>query len=137
MEERDYLMREIEKLTALIKKIMGLIEGLNFNNFEERIQQINNNLIGQIGLTLDTVSNMSSSEFLSEIKKIDNLNIELFANLLSELSKKIYHIEKETNINSQKLAKKAILTLDYIDENTKTFSIKRMTLKKELQQQIP
>ena len=53
MERRDYLMREIEKLIALIKKIVGLIEDMNSDNFEESIQQINDELMEQFGYNLE------------------------------------------------------------------------------------
>ncbi len=132
MERRDYLMREIEKLIALIKKILGIVEGLDFDNFEESIQKIDNDLETQFGFNLAAIINMSKSEYLSEIKKIDELNTELFIDFLSNLSTKINHLQKNNLYKSEELAKKAIVTVDYLDEKTKTFSYKRMELKKKL-----
>ena len=83
---------------------------------------------------LNAISNMSNAEFLPEVNELDELNLELFADLLSEISKKINYIKKNTTYNSKELGKKSILILDYIDEKTRTFSLKRMALKKEIQQ---
>lgn len=136
MERRDFLMREIEKLILAIKKLICLIEELTSHNFEESIKQINNDLIEPLGFNINDIEEMTEQDFILKIKDIDDENSELLAVLLSEISKKINHFEKENIYNSNKIAKKATLLLSHIEEKTTIFSLKRMMLKKELQQFI-
>jgi len=136
MERRDYLMREIEKLTAAIKRLIGLVEDMNSANFEESIQQINKELTNQFGFDLTDISTMTDADFLKTIETIDQQNLEFFTELLSEISKKVTFFKKEKDENTKELALKAILLLDYIDKTSKTFSLKRMTLKNDLQKTI-
>lgn len=136
MERRDFLMREIEKLILAIRKLIGLVEELTSDNFEETIGQINHDLIELFGFNLNDISEMNEPEFISKINNIDEANLELFALLLSEISKKTNQFKKEETYNSKELAKKALLLLNEVDEKTKTFSFNRMELKKELQQLI-
>jgi hypothetical protein len=136
MERRDYLTREIEKLTAMIKKLLGLINDLDTEIFEVSINEINTDLFEQFGFNLETLTEMPNAEFLSALDKIDPLNTDLFAEALCELSIKINHLKQNTTFNSKELSKKALLALDFLDEKTRTFSFKRMELKKELQQLI-
>jgi hypothetical protein len=134
MERRDFLMREIEKLILAIKRLIGLVEELTSNNFEESIKQINNDLIELLGFNINDIEEMTEQDFILKIKDIDDENSELLAVLLSEISKKINHFEKANIYNSKKIAKKATLLLSHIEEKTTIFSFKRMILKKELQQ---
>ena len=136
MERRDFLMREIEKLIQAIKKLIGLVEELTSANFEESIEQINHDLMELFGFDLSDITEMTEQDFILKIKDVDEENSELLAVLLSEISKKINHFEKEDDYNSKKLAIKAHLLLNLVDEKTKTFSFKRMTLKNELQHLI-
>lgn len=136
MERKDFLLREIEKLTKLLKKLIGLIEDINPSTFEEGIEEINTELTNQFGFNLIEISKKSESKFLQKIEDIDEQNLEFLTELLSIISKKMISFKKENNGNAKELAKKAILLLDYIDKISKTFSFNRMAQKTELQKTI-
>jgi len=136
MERRDYLMSQIEKLILAIKKLIGLVEDLTSDNFEDSIGKINQDLMELLGFNLSDITEMPEQDFILKIKDIDEENSELLAILLTGISTKTNHFEIENGYNSKELAKKTLLLINHIDEKTKTFSFKRMELKKELQQLI-
>ena len=73
------------------------------------------------------------------IRKIDCLNettIEKLAELLNEIVKKLSQKENENEVDRKKLARKAIVLIEYLDDKTNTFSITRMNLKNVLQHHI-
>lgn len=129
---KDYLLREIEKLTTFIKKLLNETNDINEVNFENKIENIDTELIGQFGFNLENMSNMTKAEFLEKINLIDVDNAELLTVLLTEILKIKAKLKKETTFNSEKLMNKIIILFDYLDEQTRIFSFKRMELKKDL-----
>ena len=132
MEQRDYLMREIERMSQILAKLIGKVIGLNPVNYEVEIKKINNVLSSEFGFELEELEGIDSSKFTEIIKNIDKSNIELLLKLLSEIIDKIIELEKDNKYNINDLCKKAILIIDQIDNKTKTFSMERMKVKTRL-----
>ncbi len=136
MEKRDFLLREIEKLTQLLKKLLSAVEAITTDNFEIEFRKVDEDLTTFLDLTFEELIEIKNSELIDHLKNINETNLELLAVLILETTKKLYSTSKTSNINAAKLAEKGIEILNFIDDKTKTFSIKRMNLKKELQKQI-
>lgn len=136
MEKRDFLLREIEKLAKVIRKLLGIIEDLTSENFEIEFGKIDNELVDFFGFTLDELSKMENLELIDQLKEVDETNLELLSLFISGTVKKLQSTNNNSSIDSKELAKKAIVVIDFIDDKSKTFSINRMNLKKELQQDV-
>ena len=136
MEQKDFLIREIEKLTQVIKKLLGILEDITSENFEIEFGKIDNELCDSFGFSLEELANLENTEFIRRIKDIDENNLELLSILISEITKKIESTTNNSNLNSRELAKKGIVLIDFIDNKSKTFSIDRMNLKKNFQQKL-
>lgn len=134
MEKRDFLLREIEKLTQLIRKLLGIIESISLENFEIKFSEINNKLVDFFGFSFENLSTLEDCEFIKLIKDIDETNLELLSILILETIKKLQSTTNNYNIKTEELAKKGIVLIDYIDDKSKTFSMNRINLKKELLQ---
>jgi len=134
MEKRDFLLREIEKLAQALRKLLGIIEDVTSENIEIEFGKIDNGLVDSFGFTFEELTKIENSELINHIKDIDETNLELLTILVVETVKKLQSTNNNYSIDSKELAKKAIVVIDYIDDKSKTFSINRMNLKKELQQ---
>ncbi len=132
MEQRDYLLREIEKLNHLLLALTSKVSGLNSVNFEMGTKQINEDLIAQFGLTLNDFINVNETDFIERIKNIEKTNIELLVKLLSKIIEKINELKKEKEYSTCELASKGIMLIEFLDIETETFSIERMNLKMKL-----
>ncbi len=133
MERRDFLMKEIENLTHILSKLVSKVSGLKAVDFEVIIKEINDDLSSNFEFTLDELISSDKSIILEKIEKRDIINVELLPNLLSGIIDKIKELKRENDYNIDELSKKAIIIIEYIDAETKTFSMSRMDLKKKLQ----
>ena len=132
MERRDFLMKEIENLTHILSKLVSKVSGLKAVDFEVIIKEINDDLSSNFEFTLDELISSDKSIILEKIEKRDIINVELLPNLLSGIIDKIKELKRENDYNIDELSKKAIIIIEYIDAETKTFSMSRMDLKKKL-----
>lgn len=129
-EEKDYIQREIQRLTLLLKKLIGKALGIKSNDFEQEIQNIESDLKNEFDLTLREISEMENSELTKKISGLNEQHLEKLAELIKVVS------ENSQNDFGKKIAKKGIVILEYLDNNSKTFSIKRMELKNTLQHRL-
>ncbi|WP_010182071.1 hypothetical protein [Aquimarina agarilytica] len=125
-EEKDFIKREIQKLALVFKKLTSLIIKIEPKNIENELTTIESNLKKTINLTLKEISEMSEAEFIEKIKIFDEQNLEQLLELIHAI---IIKSQKKTKLN---LAKKGIVIADYLDKNSKTFSLKRHDLKNAL-----
>lgn len=135
MEKRDFLLREIEKLTQLLKKLLDAVEAFTSDNVEIEFIKINEDLSDCFSFTFEELIEMKNSKLIDRLKNIDETNLELLATLILETTKKLYSTNNNPNINTAKLAEKGIEILNFVDDKSKMFSIKRMNIKNELQKQ--
>lgn len=135
MEKRDFLLREIEKLTQLLKELLGAVEACTSDNIEIEFRKINEGLSDCFSFTFEELIEMKNSKLIDRLKNIDETNLELLATLILETTKKLYSTNNNPNINTSKLAEKGIEILNFVDDKSKMFSIKRMNIKNELQKQ--
>ncbi len=112
MEQKDFILREIEKLTAILEAILGKIQ--NNNNQTIEFKNLEKELISEFSITIQDFLEMEYSNldsFFRKYKSFDLSNIELLADVFAQLS--------------TSHQKKAIDLYQYLDEKTKTFSYAR------------
>ncbi|UMB62170.1 hypothetical protein MHL31_08225 [Lutibacter sp. A80] len=137
MEQRnDLILREIEKLGLLLKKLIKDIHDANSKDIETEINQINEVLTSEFNLSISTITKLNNDELLEKTNNLHESHLEKLAELLHEVIKKMNQENKEYGLNREELTKKAIVLIDYIDSNSTTFSIDRMHLKNALQLQM-
>ena len=133
MEQRDFLMREIERLSQILSKLISKVSGLKAVDFQVIIKEVNDTLYTEFDLNLDSIIAIDKPNLLAKIKDTDRVNLELLTSLLAQIIEKIQDLEKQSDYDIAELSKKAIVLIEYIDEHTKTFSMERMNLKKKLE----
>ncbi len=131
--EKDFIIREFQRLTLLLTSLIMKISGLNSNNAKNGIEQTNEALKGEFDLTLQKITQMENSDLLKHIKGLHESHVEKLAELMYEL---IIKPDIEEYYEKKKLAQKAILLIDFLNEKSKTFSMKRVKIKNALQQRL-
>ena len=134
MEQRDYILREIEKISVLILAILGKFKKIKSKKqFEDEWSMIDSELKDSTGLTIESLLSVPEEDLLSYLagrKDFDTGNMELLAGLL---------VAFEGNMDRDEgriLLKKAIGILEYIDRETRTFSMERAMKINELKAKL-
>ena len=136
MEQKDYLMREIEKIRVVLEAMLNKIKGgdSDIPQVNENFDEVNKLFITDTRIDLSTLINSDSSQFDNIFKKengYNETNIEQFADILVEMANKA-----EGNLKFQ-LNQKALETYEYVDALSNSFSFGRKmkmdALKKELE----
>lgn len=135
MEQRDYILREIEKIHVVLQAIMGKITGGNTDipTVSEDFDQLNNQLVEDTRVDLKELLHTDNKQFDHVFKKeygYNESNIELFADMLAEMAKKA-----DGDMKNQ-LNQKALETYEYVDGRSNSFSFNRKskidTLKRKM-----
>ncbi len=134
--EKDYLQREIQKLTLLLTKLISKISDSHLDNVENDLQQTDQEFQDNFGFSLFELVNMSNQKILDNFKDIDQTHLEKITELMFESVKKAKETGKNIGINIKTLSEKTIFLLEYLDNSSGTFSIDRMNKKNVLQQNL-
>ena len=130
-QEKDFIKREIQRLSIFLSKLIGSLQEIEENDIKSELDQISNELKGELGFDLNDIENMDDTTLIEKIKNLNELNVEQLAFLLATIDEKTGIRDKRNN-----WAPKAILLLDRVDSMSDIFSIKRMELKNKLKQRL-
>ncbi len=125
MEHRDYIIREIEKIGAIISAIRRKLFGGKDNMavvINKQADDIKGELLNELNFDLDKFMNMNSNEsdeYLNSFIGFSAENIELLAECLSEVG---FNDESD---NSERYLQKALMLYEIINTKSKTFSFDR------------
>jgi len=122
MEQKDFILREIEKIGTLLKYLLGkCIPTESLTEQQNTEELINKELMEQYGNNLDFILNIEEKDFESVFYKnkgFNYTNIELLADLLFTLG-------NNENTKNIKYLTKALMLYEYINSSSKTFSFER------------
>ena len=125
MEQKDYLLREIEKIGAVMRAILNRFTGNTENlaiTVEKRFEQTKEQLFVETGLDLDEFLKLDMAEtkkFIRHFNGINTVNLELLAEIL-------FHSGIENKSVTDKLVlSKALILYELCNETDKTFSADR------------
>lgn len=125
MEQKDYLLREIEKIGAVLRAILNRFTGITENlaiSVENRFEQTKEQLLNETGLDLDEFLKLEHSEtkeFIRHFKGFNIVNLEMLAEILF-----LSGLKNETDSDKGLLAK-ALLLYELCNETDKTYTTER------------
>ena len=123
MEQKDFILREIEKIGTLLRYLIGkLVPSSSVENSEETIELINRELVENSGININMLLDITIKDFdevFTKSKGYSFENIELLADLLYTIG------NNPINIKTNHL-KRALELYEYINEKSKTFSFERL-----------
>jgi len=125
MEQRDYLLREIEKIGAIMSAIRQKLFGGKGNlaiTLEQQVNDTKGMLLDKMNFDLDNFLELNDEGTNEYIKNIDGFsveNIEILAEIISEIG-----FDNKCD-NSQKYLEKALQLYELCGFKSKTFSFER------------
>lgn len=137
MEQKDYFLREIEKIGLIISAIRQILLGGPKENLaitiDVQIQRAKELLYNRIGLDLEKFLSMEVNQswaYLSEFDGLNIINIEKFADLL-------FLIGVNGPSDRQKIfLEKALFLYEKTNLESKTFSFERNSKINEIQKRL-
>ena len=125
MEQKDYLLREIERIGTLLRWISGKITGIEDNyalTVENQFKEAKGLLLNEIGFDTDIFLSLKESEieqYISKFKGINVSNIELLADIF-----KVFGMKTDSAMTKEYLDR-ALKLYELCDSFDKTFSFDR------------
>lgn len=136
MEQRDYILREIEKIGIIIKFIIEKIFSGKKNlpkSAEDKLKDLKEILLTETGLDIDRFLSLNvqdSNEYISSFKGYNSNNIELLAGCISQICL------NENTVDSKKYLEMALQLYELCNLKSQTYSFERenniMTIKNAL-----
>lgn len=125
MEQKDYILREIEKMAAILgairQKLFGGSDNLSLS-IEKQFEETKGMLLNDAGFDLEKFMSLDKVEgnaYLSCIKGLSVANIELLAECVAGIG------SCDNSDFSRPYNEKAIQLLEYCNDKSKTFSLER------------
>lgn len=95
MEQRDYLLREIEKIGVLIRAFFGIFSDADKQEATEPqagLDELKSTMLSETGFDLDKFISLEENDrqdYISGFVGFNVLNVELLADLLTNISKQV------------------------------------------------
>ncbi|WP_405296929.1 hypothetical protein [Algibacter sp. Ld11] len=136
INEKDTLLREIQRLTLLLKTLISKIIDVEPSDIDVALEEMDTVLKSNFNLSLKAMAIMPSDEFTTVITSLNEAHVEELTQLIFEVLRKVNQTDKTTGFDTVELIKKNILLINFLDENSDTFSMERMVMKNTLQQDL-
>ena len=133
IEEKDFLLREVQRITLLLKELISKVTGLDSGNSSKDLTEIDNKLKSNLEISIKEIIDMTENEFLEKFLIKNENYLEQLSELIFEIIKK-----KQSNFDfdENELIKKNIIIIEAVNKKSKTYSLQRMNMKNILQQHL-
>jgi hypothetical protein len=125
MEQKDYLLREIEKIGAIFSLIFSKLSGKEKNQaltIEKQFEDEKGMLLRETGFDMDLFLSLKETgikEYLSKFARINTANTELLADILKEMG-----LHTHSSL-AKKYLKRALILYVLCNSLDKTYSFQR------------
>lgn len=133
IEKKDLILREIQRLTLLLKELITSVIDIEPEKIDAVVNQIDDVLKVEFNLSLNDISELSDNDLLIKMHQINEVHVDKLILLLFQVIKKS---DQASTFNKPELIKKNILLINYLDESSKVFSVDRMHMKSALKQAL-
>ncbi|MFA8434350.1 MAG: hypothetical protein ACEPOZ_07515 [Marinifilaceae bacterium] len=124
MEQKDYILKEIDKISTLLIAMVDRLRGLKNQvaiSIGNEFEQNNEKLKRETGFDLDILLETQKSDFERLFRREegwDASNLELLADLIS-------NVELENKVKELQIRRKAMELYEYLNQVSQTFSMDR------------
>ena len=126
MEQKDYLLREIEKIGAIISAIRQRLFGGDNQNLaitiEKQVEDMKGMLLDETSFDLDKfliLNTIDSNEYITSLKGYSIENIEILAECMYQIG------FSDTSSNSKIYMERALQLYELCSLESKTYSLQR------------
>jgi hypothetical protein len=125
MEQRDYLLREIERIGQVLRAILNRLTGRGPTpalSMDNQFEETKNELLDMANFDLSEFLQMNGEKAIDYIKSLSGFSI----TNIEELALILELLADDANLPTRmELLQKALLMLNYCKEKDKTFSMER------------
>ncbi len=122
-EEKDYLQREIERITLFLKTLLRRVAGFTDENFSPEYDQLEKELQAQIDFSLHDLSDMDTPDLERKMMSLPLVHVEKLAEVAFELLKK-----QRVTVNPRNFARNILYMLEHVNRESSVFSLQRQHL---------
>lgn len=124
MERRDYLLHQIQEMGAFLARLVSRLRKKDHKP-TEMLTQVSSELKNELNVDLDEVLFLDDESFISVLKEklISTENFELFAEFLEKFGD--IALDNETFLRQQIYYTKALTLLNFMEENSQSYSMER------------
>jgi len=125
MGQEDYLLREIEKITLMLRLILSKLTGNKDNQaitIEKQFEETSELLLAELNFDLEKflkLNESDSAEYISHFKGNNPANLELLAEIISQLGFNEDHADERVCLQ------KAVQLYEFCNIISKTYSVER------------
>ncbi|MDX2415052.1 MAG: hypothetical protein QNK33_07665 [Bacteroidales bacterium] len=134
MEQRDYIIREIEKISTMLLGLLGKLRVVKSQVvFENERRDFINEFEEGVGISIDKIISAdlgSLKGMLTREKGFDFGNIDILSDLLYEFSLLMDRCERKETLE------KSITLLEFVDQEGKIFSMDRKVRIEKLRKEV-
>jgi len=138
MEQRDYLMRQIEQAGRVLGKVLADLSGLKREGkVREGIGQAGQTLQGELDLRIEELTGIPVDQLVNtllEKKHMFQENLEKLADLLVEIADGYELLDNQENARS--LYQRALTLYEYVDQAGSAFSFNRHSKIQQLKHRL-
>jgi hypothetical protein len=131
-QEKDYIKREIQKLSLVLMKLIDKTASSNTNNFEAVVYETNEKLEEFFGLSLKELAIIENSKLMGKVKSFHEEHLEKLIELLYQTIQKSEKFRVDFEFEIKELSNKLLLLIDFANDKGKLFSVERMNMKSQL-----
>ena len=132
-QENDFLKIEVQKLVFALMKLIDKTVSADINNFEAVVFETNKKIEEYFGLSINEISDATNSDLIQKTEGLHIEHLEKLIELLYHTIQKSKEFDIEMNFKNNGLSNKLILLIDLADNRSKSFSVERMNMKKQLE----
>ncbi|PCI01966.1 MAG: hypothetical protein COB81_06400 [Flavobacteriaceae bacterium] len=132
-QNADFLLREVQRVTNFLSKLIHNICSLNEYNIEDSIKETDDFIKENWNFSFQEITTLSDTALLSKLENIPEIHIEKFVGLLNELLKHSKQTAIKKEYNWHEIARKGSVILVELEKNTTVFSLQRNQLKTALE----
>lgn len=131
-QENDFIKREIQKLAMVLNKLIDKTASADANTLEAAVFETEEKLVGHFGLSMKEISTMESSKLIDKVKGLQKEHLEKSIELIYQTIQKTKEFKKDFDFEIEELSNRLVLMIDFADEKSNSFSVKRMNMKTKL-----
>jgi uncharacterized protein YicC (UPF0701 family) len=128
MEQRDYLMRQIEQLGQVLAQILAWLIGIRQKGGGSLgLEETAKTYKSQLDIDLDELIQIPEKDLITFFKrknKYFEAHLEIVADILHETA--LNYFKYKRSEEGKNLSRKAIVILEYLQSSSKDYSIERM-----------
>ena len=138
MEQKDYLMRQIEQAGRVLGKVLADLTGLkNQGKLQDGIGQAEQTLQSELDLSIEELIGIPVDQLINTLLEKERMfqeNFEKLADLLVELAE---GYEQHKNLEkSRDLYQRALVLYEYVDQAGSAFSFNRHSKMQRLKDRL-